>query len=104
MNKIIAALMVGLFAVSVNSFADVGTKGDFAKNHPRRAQVNHRLNNQNKRIHNEVKEGEMSKTQAAGLHKQDHQIRQNQVTKWTKTDTVTVIVTVKNNNKQKERI
>ena len=78
MNKIIAALMVGLFAVSVNAFADVGTKGDFAKNHPRRAQVNHRLNNQNKRIHNEVKEGEMSKTQAAGLHKQDHQIRQEE--------------------------
>jgi CRISPR/Cas system-associated endoribonuclease Cas2 len=78
MNKIIVALMVGLFAVSVNAFADVGPKGDFAKNHPRRAQVNHRLNNQNKRIHNEVKEGEMSKTQAAGLHKQNHQIRQEE--------------------------
>ena len=78
MNKIIAALMVGLFAVSVNAFADVGTKDDFAKNHPRRAQVNHRLNHQDKRIHHEVKEGEMSKTQAAGLHKQDHQIRQEE--------------------------
>ena len=78
MNKITLALMVGLFALSVNVFADEGVKGDFAKSHPRRAEVNKRLDNQNKRIHNEVKEGEISKSQAADLHKQDHQIRQEE--------------------------
>jgi hypothetical protein len=77
MNKLIAALMVGLFALSMNAMAEEG-KGDWKKDHPRRAEVNNRLNNQNKRIHQEVKEGEISKGQAANLHKQDHQIRQEE--------------------------
>jgi hypothetical protein len=50
----------------------------FDKNHPRRAEVNGRLNNQNARIHQEVKEGEMSKGKAAALHKDDRQIRQEE--------------------------
>ncbi len=41
------------------------------KNHPRREQVNNRLENQNQRIKTEVKEGELTKSQAAA----DHQIR-----------------------------
>ena len=45
------------------------------ENHPRREEVNGRLNNQNARIHNEVKEGEISRGQAARLHKDDRQIR-----------------------------
>jgi len=48
------------------------------KNHPRREQVNNRLANQNKRIKNEVKEGEITKLQAAALHKDDHQIRKEE--------------------------
>jgi hypothetical protein len=48
------------------------------KNHPRRTQVNHRLNNQDKRIHNDVKNGTMTKGQAASLHKEDHQVRQEE--------------------------
>lgn len=52
--------------------------GHFAKTHPRRAEVNERLANQNKRIKQEVAEGEMSKTQAAKLHREDHQIRQEE--------------------------
>jgi hypothetical protein len=39
---------------------------------------NHRLNNQNRRIHQEVKEGELSKQQAAGLHAQDRNVRQEE--------------------------
>ncbi|WP_175774223.1 hypothetical protein [Burkholderia anthina] len=46
--------------------------------HPRREEVNHRLANQNRRIHHEVKEGEMSHAQAARLHRDDHQIRQEE--------------------------
>ncbi len=52
--------------------------GDWKKDHPRRAQVNSRLNNQNQRIKNEVKSGEMSKGQAAKLHKEDRQIRKEE--------------------------
>lgn len=48
------------------------------KNHPRRTQVNHRLNNQNRRIHQDVKNGTMTKSQAAGVHKEDHQVRQEE--------------------------
>jgi hypothetical protein len=45
------------------------------KDHPRRTQVNSRLNNQNARIHNEVKDGQINKAQAAKLHSEDHAIR-----------------------------
>jgi hypothetical protein len=45
------------------------------KEHPRRTEVNHRLNNQNKRIHTEVKNGKLTKAQGAALHQDDHQIR-----------------------------
>jgi hypothetical protein len=48
------------------------------KDHPRRVQVNERLENQNKRINEEVKEGKMSKQEAAKLHKEDHQIRKEE--------------------------
>jgi hypothetical protein len=76
MNKLLAVLMGGLFAISVNVYADdTAQKTQWAANHPRRAEVNQRLANQNKRIHNEVKEGEISKDQAASLHAQDKQVR-----------------------------
>ncbi len=48
------------------------------KKHPRRDEVNDRLENQNRRIHQEVKAGDLTKTQAAALHKDDHQIRQEE--------------------------
>jgi hypothetical protein len=68
----VSALLVGLAGTAR---ADE-TKWD--KDHPRREEVNKRLENQNARIHNEVKEGEMSKAKAAKLHKEDHQIRQEE--------------------------
>lgn len=48
------------------------------KNHPRRTQVNHRLANQNRRIHNDVKNGTLTHGQANALHKEDHQVRQEE--------------------------
>jgi hypothetical protein len=68
-----AALL--LVSMAASSFA---AEGQFDKTHPRRAEVNHRLNHQDKRIHHEVKEGEMSKTKAARLHKEDHRIRKEE--------------------------
>jgi hypothetical protein len=48
------------------------------KNHPRREQVNQRLSNQNKRINADVKNGTLTKSQAANLHHEDHQVRQEE--------------------------
>ncbi|MBV8665931.1 MAG: hypothetical protein JO269_05535 [Burkholderiaceae bacterium] len=48
------------------------------KDHPRRAEVNQRLENQNARIKEEVKEGDMSKAKAKRLHTADKEIRQEE--------------------------
>lgn len=56
----------------------VGMAADWDKDHPRRAEVNERLENQNRRINQEVKEGEMSKAEAKKLHREDRQIRQEE--------------------------
>ena len=71
--SIACALSVALLASG--AFAD---ESQWAKEHPRRAQVNKRLKNQNKRIRREVKEGEISKAEARDLHKQDHAIRKEE--------------------------
>ncbi|MBV8464445.1 MAG: hypothetical protein JO218_00750 [Burkholderiales bacterium] len=74
--KTIAAIAAVLsLTLAANAFADE-TKWD--KEHPRRDQVNDRLKNQDKRIKEERKEGEITKGQAAKLHKEDHQIRQEE--------------------------
>jgi hypothetical protein len=67
----LAVVTLSLAGISTASFAET----TWQKNHPRRTQVNHRLANQNRRIHQEVKEGELSKGQAARLHQEDRQIR-----------------------------
>jgi len=72
-----AALMavLGVFATAAtSSYADT----TWQKNHPRREEVNNRLKNQNRRIHNEVKEGEITRGQAKALHTEDKQIRQEE--------------------------
>jgi len=61
-------------ALSTSAMAE----SNWAKDHPRRHEVNHRLKVQNARIHDQVKKGELSKQQAAKLHKDDHQIRQEE--------------------------
>lgn len=62
--------VVVLISLSLNAEA-----GEWGGRHPRRAQVNSRLNNQNRRIKKEVREGELSPDQAARLHRDDRQIR-----------------------------
>ena len=71
-TKMFLMAFVALMGFSSGSFAQ---SNHFAATHPRRDQVNDRLKNQNKRIHNEVKEGEMSKAKAADLHARDKSIR-----------------------------
>ncbi len=72
----VAAASFALSALATNAMADT----QWQKDHPRREQVNNRLNNQNKRIHQEVKEGELSKGQAAKLHREDRSIRKEERT------------------------
>jgi hypothetical protein len=67
-----SALFVVFLGIANISMAQ---DGSFAKNHPRRAEVNQRLNNQNRRINHKVRDGQMSRRQANNLHRRDHQIR-----------------------------
>jgi hypothetical protein len=69
-----AAMLVSLAALAGNASAETA----WQKDHPRRTQVNHRLDNQNRRIHQDVKNGTLSKSQAASLHHEDHQVRQEE--------------------------
>jgi hypothetical protein len=69
-----AAAIVSLAALAGTASAET----TWQKQHPRRTQVNHRLANQNRRIHNDVKDGTMSKAQAAQVHHEDHQVRQEE--------------------------
>jgi hypothetical protein len=79
MNKtrILKSIIVTLGVASAST-AVMAAETQWEKDHPRRDQVNDRLANQNKRIHQEVKSGQITKQQAAQLHKQDHQIRQEE--------------------------
>ena len=70
-----AILLMTLASATASSFAAETT---WQKNHPRREQVNNRLAHQNARIHKEVKEGEITKGQAAALHREDRSIRREE--------------------------
>jgi septal ring factor EnvC (AmiA/AmiB activator) len=71
-----AAATVALASFVAPAMADT----QWQKDHPRREQVNNRLANQNKRIKQERKEGEITKAQAQKLHSEDHAIRQEERT------------------------
>ena len=75
-KSIALSTLVALFASGGAMAQDKDTKWE--KHHPRREQVNERLANQNKRISNEVKEGDLTKAQARKLRKEDSQIRQEE--------------------------
>jgi hypothetical protein len=66
-----SALFVTFLGLANISMAQDG----FAKNHPRRAEVNQRLNNQDRRINHKMRSGDISKHQANRMHRRDHQIR-----------------------------
>ena len=73
----IAALTAGaVLSLGMASSALAETKWE--QHHPRRDQVNDRLAHQNARIHEEVKEGDLTHAQAAKFHRQDHQIRREE--------------------------
>jgi hypothetical protein len=71
-------------ALTVLSFGImVGTTGlasaeTWDQAHPRRAEVNARLNNQNQRINQERREGEITRGEANKLHAEDRTIRKEE--------------------------
>ena len=67
-------LALGAAAIPVLSHAASGQDGQFAQSHPRRAQVNERLANQDRRIRAEVAEGDLTARQGARLHRADRMI------------------------------
>lgn len=67
----VAAALVAFAALT----GTVSAQTTWQKDHPRRTEVNGRLANQNRRIHNDVKDGTLNKAQAAQLHHEDHQVR-----------------------------
>ncbi|HTB31372.1 MAG TPA: hypothetical protein VK808_05055 [Bacteroidia bacterium] len=74
-NKFLtAATIVALGLMSTSVFA----QSDFDKTHPRRAEVNSRLKNQNARVDNKVDNGKMSKGEANKIHAQDHAIHKEE--------------------------
>lgn len=74
-SKLSVALIACVVTV-LSTSAMAETKWE--KHHPRRDQVNDRLQKQNQRIHHEVKEGDMTQQQARQLHKDDRQVRQEE--------------------------
>lgn len=80
MNRTKYTAVIALSAVLLGGLVSnvMAAEGKWEKNHPRRDQVNDRLENQNKRINHEAKEGEITKKQARALHKDDRQIRQEE--------------------------
>ena len=67
-----------LAAIAALSIVFAGTASaatNWDASHPRRAEVNQRLSNQDHRISQEVREGELSRGEAMRLHRDDHQVR-----------------------------
>lgn len=77
-NKL--TLGFAIAALMLTTAGNAMAEGKWAHNHPRRHQVNQRLDNQNARINREVREGEMTRGQARDLHTEDHAIRQEERT------------------------
>ncbi|ANB77253.1 hypothetical protein [Paraburkholderia phytofirmans] len=74
----VAYKLAAIAALALSFAGTASAQTSWNATHPRRAEVNHRLANQDRRIHQEVREGEMSHAEAARLHRDDHQIRQEE--------------------------
>ncbi len=72
---LLISMTLGVTALCSNAIADESV---WDKNHPRRDQVNERLEHQNQRIHREVREGELTPQQAHQLRREDQRTRQEE--------------------------
>jgi hypothetical protein len=67
-----------ILALALVGTAILAQETQWRQDHPRRAEVNKRLENQNKRIDNGVKNGTLTPGEAHKLHKEDRQIRKEE--------------------------
>ena len=75
-----AAVVALAVAMAGTAVTGAMAETNWDRNHPRREQVNDRLQNQNRRINQELREGEITKGQANALHREDHAIRREERT------------------------
>ena len=75
-SKVLILLMSAVALAATAGTASAGTT--WQDNHPRRVQVNSRLARQDRRIHQERREGELTRGQARALHRDDHRIRREE--------------------------
>jgi hypothetical protein len=81
MSKISKGSRVALTILSLGVLAgttSLASAETWNQAHPRRAEVNARLDNQNQRINQERREGEITRGEARKLHAEDHAIRQEE--------------------------
>jgi len=78
LTKMVGLVITAGFIIGVGLSPLYAAETTWQKNHPRRTEVNKRLGNQTSRINQGVKNGTLSKPQAAQLHKDDRQIRQEE--------------------------
>jgi hypothetical protein len=72
----LSAAFAGLFVAA--TAADAAAETRWQQNHPRRVEVNRRLNNLNRRIDQERREGEIGRGQARAMHGEVHQLRREE--------------------------
>jgi hypothetical protein len=70
--KTIIVAAIGILGLSATSAL---AETAWERHHPRRDQVNDRLENQDRRINHEYREGELTPVQAERLHQEDRTIR-----------------------------
>jgi hypothetical protein len=78
--KVLSFCAAGLVAGILSTTAGAATAPgrEWRETHPRRAEVNARLAHQSARIHEEVREGDLSRQQGRSLLQQDRSIRQQE--------------------------
>jgi hypothetical protein len=69
-----AVSALAILLLSSSAFA----QNNFDATHPRRAEVNQRLANQNARVDTKVADGKMSQHEANKIHREDHAIKQEE--------------------------
>jgi len=67
--------------MTATSLTSAMAETQWERHHPRRDQVNDRLANPNRRINQERREGEISRSQANRLHAEDRAIRHEERTR-----------------------
>ncbi len=78
MKKAAATLAIALGLVTAASSIALAAKGDWKKNHPRRAEVVGRAKHEEKKNNDAAEDGKITSGQAARLNKQDERIKRQE--------------------------